>query len=73
MAVYANARLYVNNAIINYPLTKLNETGKIVSVDLKSDTVHSIWFQMKWQDNATARMIVSNYSPQLVRTYMEGK
>jgi len=73
MAAYANARVYVNNATISYPLTKLNETGKIVSVDLKSDTVHSIWFQMKWQDNATASMIETNYFPQLVRTYMEGK
>jgi hypothetical protein len=73
MAVYANARLYVNNAIINYPLTKLNETGKIVSVDLKSDTVHSIWFRSEWHDNDTGSMIVSNYFPQLVRTYMEGE
>lgn len=73
IAAYANARVYVNNATISYPLTKLNETGKIVTVDLQSDTVHSIWFQMKWQDNASSSFIVSDYFPQLVRTYMEGK
>ena len=73
MTVYANARLYVNNATMNYPLTQLNETGQIVSVGLKSDTVHSVWFQSKWQDNATGSLIVTSYFPQLVRTYMEGE
>ena len=73
MAAYANARLYVNNATINYPLTKLNESGKIVSVGLKSDTVHSLWFKNTWRDNASGSFIDTSYFPQLVRTYMEGE
>lgn len=73
MSTYANARLYVNNATINYPLTKLNESGRTVFVGLKSNTVHSIWFKRTWRDNATGDFIDSNYFPQLVRTYMEGK
>lgn len=73
MGAYANARVYVNNSTINYPLTKLNETGKIVFVDLKPDTVHSIWLKINWRDNASGSFIDSSYFPQLVRTYMEGK
>ena len=73
LGFYAGDRLFTYSTLINYPLTKLNESGKITINNLKADSIYKILFQPVYKGKGTTPLIVGTPPSELVRTYMEGK
>lgn len=72
-AIYAGYRSPIYSATMIYPVTKLNETGKLVLAGLQPDTIYSVWFQQAWKDNGTTSSYTRSLFPTLVRTYTKSE
>ena len=71
IAAYAGYRSFTYSTILVYPLTKLNETGKIVITGLQADTIYSVRVHPEWKYGGQS--ISKGSFTKLVRTYPTSK
>ena len=73
LTAYAISRSSVSTGISTFPMTKLNETGKIVFAGLQPNTIYSVRFDRAWQGTESNAIISQDINPKLMRTYATGK
>ena len=73
MTAYAISRTSMSVGSITYPMTQLNETGKIILGSLQPDTIYTVRFERTWRGSGGDMIIIRDITPALVRTYAVSK